>query len=372
MLCLFCSFLLEKGSVILNQKVTYIINGKSWIEGNAKAQLENLAELEGVHRMVGLPDLHPGKVPVGAVIEVEDGVYPHLIGNDIGCGMSFFQTGLTNKHYKQEKWTKRLEQFDLSKNQVENPYPEESPIPDLGTIGGGNHFAEFQKIHTVFDQEELERMGLSNQDIFLLIHSGSRSFGQSIFNDYADSRKKLKKGSDPFAIYMKYHNLAVLWAERNRKMAAEVLLSRLGFQRELNCIVDCIHNYIEERNGFYLHRKGAVSTENGAVVIPGSRGSLTYLVRPTPDTEISLFSLSHGAGRKYQRSLCKERIRGKHTKNDLKHTALKSRVICRDFSLYYEEAPEVYKNIDQIIECLKEFHLIHVIAAFQPLITYKG
>lgn len=356
----------------MDSKITLIANEKSWIEGNAIKQLKSLEELEGVIKIVGLPDLHAGKIPVGAVVETKNGIYPHIIGNDIGCGMSLFQTHIAMRQYKQDKWVKKLEKFDTSFIKIENPYEEESPIPDLGTIGGGNHFAEFQMLESIFDEGEVQKLGIGKKDILLLIHSGSRSFGQSIFSEFTGMKKWLSQENPAFSAYLKYHDLALLWAERNRRIAAEFMMQQLGFTKEIHLILDCCHNYIEKRQGSFIHRKGAVSTEQGLLVLPGSRGSLTYLIKPSQNTEVSLYSLSHGAGRKYQRSLCKGRISEKYTKEELKNTSLKSRVICKDKALYYEEAPEVYKNIEQIIECLQEYGLISVVATLKPLITYKG
>jgi release factor H-coupled RctB family protein len=72
--------------------VTIISSEKNWLEQNAVNQLNQISTLPGVVRAVGLPDLHPGKTPVGAAIITEDIIYPHLVGNDIGCGMSMFMT----------------------------------------------------------------------------------------------------------------------------------------------------------------------------------------------------------------------------------------------------------------------------------------
>ena len=74
-------------------RVTIIRSEKSWIEGEAVLQLEKTATLPGMRRVVGMPDLHPGKgTPIGAVFLSDDRVYPHLVGNDIGCGMALWTT----------------------------------------------------------------------------------------------------------------------------------------------------------------------------------------------------------------------------------------------------------------------------------------
>lgn len=146
----------------------------------------------------------------------------------------------------------------------------------------------------------------------------------------------------------------------------------MGYTPQTKKLMDCKHNYIEPRGDVYIHRKGAVSAELGPVVIPGSRGSLTYIVKLAENTAASAFSLSHGAGRKWARSLCKSRIREKYDRDSIRQTKLKSRVVCHDTELLFQEAPEAYKNIDTVIDSLLQFELIHVIATLRPVLTYKG
>ena len=81
----------------------------NWVEQAAKDQLLAVSRLPGVVKAVGLPDLHPGRIPVGTAVLSRGVLYPHLLGNDIGCGMSLFDTGVKKKKFKQEKWVSRLE-----------------------------------------------------------------------------------------------------------------------------------------------------------------------------------------------------------------------------------------------------------------------
>src|SRR5262245_1592559 len=92
--------------------VRLFASAKSWIEGEALRQLYATAKLPGVRRAVGFPDLHPGKgTPVGAVFVTEGVIYPHLIGGDIGCGMSLFATDLVRRDAKLDRWASL--RFDL-------------------------------------------------------------------------------------------------------------------------------------------------------------------------------------------------------------------------------------------------------------------
>jgi release factor H-coupled RctB family protein len=107
------------------------------------------------------------------------------------------------------------------------------------------------------------------------------------------------------------------------------------------------------------------------VVIPGSRGSLAYLVKPLGDGRNRAWSLAHGAGRKWARSETRLRIRERFRVHQLTQTALGGRVICEDRDALYEEAPAAYKNIEAVIQDLVDAGLVSVIATFRPLLTYK-
>jgi release factor H-coupled RctB family protein len=157
-------------------------------------------------------------------------------------------------------------------------------------------------------------------------------------------------------------------------MVAKKLMDYLGYSSDVKTLIDCHHNFLEERGQRYIHRKGAVSALVGMVVIPGSRGGLTYIVSPsdnTEDTDKSAFSLSHGAGRKWIRSLCKGRLRDKYHKGAIHETRLGSKTVCHDVDLLYEEAPEAYKGIEYIIDALVQHNLCSVVATLRPLLTVK-
>jgi len=157
------------------------------VEQTAKDQLEGVSKLPGVIRTVGLPDIHAGKSPVGMAFLSQGRYYPHLIGNDIGCGMGLFETGVKLKKYRKSKWVSRLnsihELFDIW---IANPYKEESPITDLGTIGSGNHFAEFQCVEQILNEKLFAGLNIAKGQIHLLVHSGSRNYGQNILRRYCN------------------------------------------------------------------------------------------------------------------------------------------------------------------------------------------
>lgn len=357
----------------MNQENCILISSdKNWVEQAAKDQLLGVSRLPGVVRTVGLPDLHPGKTPVGMAVLSQGRFYPHLIGNDIGCGMSLFSTEVKQKRFRLEKWVTRLNSIrELGDIPCEIPYEEPCPIRDFGTIGSGNHFVEFQCLDQVYEEQAADGMGLLDGKILVLVHSGSRGYGQEILSRYG-APDGIEEGSEQAEDYLRLHNNALLWAGRNRLASAVKLLDYLNVDSEVRLLSDSCHNYVEQTGEGWLHRKGSVSTRQGAVVIPGSRGSLTYVCMPKADTQISLDSISHGAGRKWARSICKSRIDRKYDRNSIRSTRFKSQVVCHDTNLLYAEAPEAYKNVEHVIESLKEYGLIDVIATLRPLITFKG
>lgn len=355
----------------MDKKINIIINQKCWLESEAKDQLVYLSKLEGVLEVVGLPDLHVGKVPIGSVVKTKDIIYPHIIGGDVGCGMRLINTGVASKKFKVERIAKKLEKLrSLDEITIPNELYRMTSTKSLGTIGGGNHFAEFQILDKVYNSEKFEELNFDKDSILLLIHSGSRGFGERLLTRFG-GEKGLKIDSEEAEIYLRKHKKALEIAELNRQVIADKLLDYLGYNSKQEKVIDCYHNFVEEVDGYFYHRKGATSSKKGFVVIPGSRGSLTYIVAPKEDTSISLDSLSHGAGRKWARHMCKSRLEKKYTFEDIKNTKLKSKVICRDLDLLYQEAPKAYKNINDVIDSLIEYDLIEVVATLKPLITYK-
>ena len=121
----------------------------------------------------------------------------------------------------------------------------------------------------------------------------------------------------------------------------------------------------------WIHRRGAVTAGGTPLVIPGSRGALSYLVKPVGDGASQAWSLAHGAGRKWARSETRLHVRERFGATELMQTSLGSHVICGERDLLYEEAPMAYKPVESVIEALVEAGLIRVIATLRPVLTYK-
>ena len=197
----------------------------------------------------------------------------------------------------------------------------------LGTIGGGNHFAELQVIDEVQDAPLLTSRGLASGRLQLLVHSGSRGLGQAVLRAHVEafSHAGLEEGGADANAYLAQHAAAVRFAELNRQVIAARIFQRL--RCEGSAVLDVNHNTvlpssIGGQDG-WLHRKGATPSDTGLVMLPGSRDAHSYLLEPvTANGEISLHSLAHGAGRKWQRSDCKDRLFNLATPDQLSRTGI--------------------------------------------------
>jgi release factor H-coupled RctB family protein len=362
--------------------VRIVASPKTWIEGEAVQQLERTATLPGMIAAVGMPDLHPGKgSPIGAAFVSEGRIYPHLVGNDIGCGMALWTTDLPQRKQKLDRWADRLGDLDGPWDGDARAFLAERTVAptdhdaSLGTIGGGNHFAELQQVDSVEDAETWARLGVDAGSLVLLVHSGSRGLGEAILRAHVDrfAAAGLDSDSEDARAYLGAHDGAVAWARANRALIARRFADGLG--TAIAPVVDVSHNaVVPSPDGApqrWLHRKGAAPATEGLVVIPGSRGTLSYVVKPDANRTEAGWSLAHGAGRKWRRGDVKERLQGRYRPDDLVRTALGGRVICEDRDLLYEEAPEAYKKIDAVVGDLVAAGLCSVVATLRPVLTYK-
>ncbi len=365
------------------EKINIFATASSWMEGEALQQLERVASLSGMMHVAAYPDLHPGKGgPVGAAMLSEGICYPYLVGSDVGCGMALFATDLATSKAKPEKWSKKLSgleepwEGDADAWLAWRDATPEGFASSLGTIGSGNHFAELLRVHHVDDEECFRQLNLDAKQLSLLVHSGSRGLGELLLRTHVDTHRdggiSISDRAESES-YLTRHDNAVAWAVANRELIACRLLEQLG--SDYRRILDLTHNSITRQNvagkECFLHRKGAVPSDQGLVVIPGSRGTLSYLVKPAGDQSANLWSVAHGAGRKWGRSDCAGRLREKYSTESLRKTKLGSYVICEDRDLLYEEAPQAYKDIEAVIGDMVGLGLITVVATLAPVLTYK-
>jgi tRNA-splicing ligase RtcB len=288
----------------------------------------------------------------------------------------------------------------------------ERGAPQLGTLGSGNHFLEIQKVDRIYDFEIAETFGITGEgQVTIMIHCGSRGLGHQTASDYI-MKMEQKYGykhltdrelinapvnSDLGREYYKAMSSAINYAFANRQMIMH--WTRNAFRKVMktdegiDLVYDVCHNIakfeyhrIEGKNvKLCVHRKGATRSFGPAreetpsiyrrvgqpVIIPGSMGTASYLLVGTDDSEeLSFGSACHGAGRVSSRTAALHHYRGEKVRDDLlkKGIELKS---C-SWKGVAEEAPEVYKNIDEVVEVTHNANLARKVARLVPLGVIKG
>ncbi|ORY36732.1 release factor H-coupled R [Rhizoclosmatium globosum] len=358
-------------SVTSPPATVHLMAQTAYVDSDALLQLNKTATLPGVSLAVGFPDLCPGlRFPVGAAFAVKDRIYPELIGGDIGCGMALWKVPPVNNVDRVSQRLKGLDQpwkGDVAALLTSYGLDPSLHTSALGTIGGGNHFAELQTVHEVVDSVAFSSLGLHENDTVLLVHSGSRSLGKAVLDNLLASTTServqngvsLDEGTINFSEYIKSHDDACNWARCNRDLIGwrfcamlygrdETVIDTAWMESVATKIIDIHHNNVEKKvmeegnkdSCVWLHRKGAAPSDRGVVPIPGSRGAHTYLVLPQGSQVQNAFSLPHGAGRRWARSQANSRISEKYKSNmdALYKTSLGSTVICEDRQLLVEEA----------------------------------
>ncbi len=351
--------------------ITNFYTSAAWIEGRAEAQLEDIAGWTGVQKIAAFPDLHPGKYgPVGCAV-LADRIFPQLIGNDIGCGMSLFQLDLPARKLKLEKALRRMRVLGEPVAEDQRWRLEDACLPSdlfatsLGTVGGGNHFCEVQTLAGADGGT-----GLDASRLYLLVHSGSRGFGNAVLGAVPQGAYAGVQGdSEAAQAYLQDHDKAVRWASLNRQIIAERAAEAL--RADLMQLVDAPHNLLARHGKGWLHRKGAAVAKQEFVPLAGSRASASYLMTSNGHDD-ALGSLAHGAGRRYDRSSMHGRVRAKKSDIEaMQRTPFGGRVLCEDRDLLIEEAPLAYKSTKSVAEDLERTGAGQCVAEFHPLLTFK-
>ncbi|KZO93542.1 release factor H-coupled R [Calocera viscosa TUFC12733] len=360
-----------------------IIAAKSFVNDQAVKQLQQVALLSDVRVAVGMPDLHPGsRFPIGCAL-IADGVYPALIGSDIGCGIAVYRLSSLPSRLDPAKVAHRLTGLDepwagdvqewLARYGVQEE--TEFDRTSLGTVGAGNHFAEICKVEKIADEAVARELGVTEDDLYLMVHSGSRGLGGSILSSQTttSSNPYHAPSSPTLHPYLQAHDHALLWARANRDLIAQRIAACLDLPAPEK-VVDVTHNSVTPCLGAdevrrWLHRKGAAPTDRGVVPCPGSRGDFSWLLQPTGDGVLNAHSLAHGAGRLYARK--DMHAFTKPGRGSLLVTALDSHVICEDPELLVEERPEAYKSIECVVSDLEDAGVASRVVCLRPVVTYK-
>jgi release factor H-coupled RctB family protein len=260
----------------------------------------------------------------------------------------------------------------------------------LGSVGGGNHFVELSQIERVFGERDDARWGLVRGEFAIVAHSGSRGLGTALAQRWgheclstADRCGTYLSPESPAAPpHPALHYLAELagacrYARANRVILSWRLLDALGAAKpgRVRGSFDLIHNDVArepvEQRELWVHRKGcAPAHADQPTVVLGTRGTASYVMRGLGD-QGCLCSVAHGAGRRMTRSEARAKIAHKYARKSLTRTACGSRVICDDKDLLYEEHPDAYKNIDDVVESLEHAGAATRVAMLVPMLTVK-
>jgi tRNA-splicing ligase RtcB len=284
----------------------------------------------------------------------------------------------------------------------------------LGSLGSGNHFIEVQAVEEVYDPAAARAFGLEPGSIAVMIHTGSRGFGHQVASDYIETFRKRNLARlrlrDPQLVhaaiasaegrnYLQALNAAGNFAWANRQLLQEevvqILEQALGMGRAklgLRLVYDQAHNIAKfekhEVGGrmteLLIHRKGATRAlppghadipasyraVGQPVIIPGSMGSRSYVLRVTASGAGAFFSSAHGAGRRLSRHQA-IKLAGQ---GDVRERMGKSGILV--FSLsgqgLKEEIPEAYKDVDDVVDVTVASGISAKVARLRPLLVVKG
>ncbi|MDD5699832.1 MAG: RtcB family protein [Candidatus Nanoarchaeia archaeon] len=285
-------------------------------------------------------------------------------------------------------------------------------IGQIGTLGGGNHFLEIQYVDSIFDKKTAKVFGLEKDQVAVMIHCGSRGLGHQVASDYIklmEEKYGYENIPDRELInapiesplgkdYLKAMAAAANFAFANKQLITYWVreeLARLFPDKKIkvDVIYDVCHNiakiepYKIERKEVELcvHRKGATRafgpgrkeipkeyrSAGQPVLIPGSMGTSSYVLAGTKlSEEITFGSTVHGAGRLMSRARAKREI----TESQLKRELEKRNVAFKAGSVMgmLEEAPEAYKDVEEVVRVVDELGISKKVARLIPLAVVKG
>lgn len=429
-------------------------------------QVKNVACLKGIQKAsYAMPDAHQGygfSIGGVAAFDMEEGIIsPGGVGYDINCGVRMLRTNLKvndvlskrkqllEEIYKEvpagvgkggiTKVTKGVLMEVLSKGAkwaVEQGYGYKEDLqrteeygnmkadpnsvsekalqrgmPQLGTLGAGNHFLELQKVDQIFDKEIAKSFGIEEEgQITVMIHCGSRGLGHQVASDYIRKMedkydtsnlpdRELINAPIQSDLGQKYYNAmcaSVNFAFTNRQMIAhwtrDVFEKVFGTKEGMTQVYDVCHNLAKfekheignEQREVCIHRKGATRSFGPGreevpeiyrqigqpVIIPGSMGTASYLLVGTKKAEeISFGSTAHGAGRVGSRSEALRNLRGEQVAKDLASKGIEVKGPWKGLA---EEAPQMYKDIDEVVKVSHKLGIGNLVCRLKPLAVMKG
>lgn len=380
------------------------------VEDAALTQLKNISRLPFIHSngVAAMPDVHMGVgASVGTVIATEKAIIPSAVGVDIGCGMNAVRLslkasdlpdslkairdqierdvplgaggahkgeGFKNENFERMPLVSHSATLPAKLNEIHSNWVDKA-LSQLGTLGSGNHFIEL-----CVDE---------NDDVWIMLHSGSRGIGNMIGSYFIEKAKKrmeqyfitlpddnlayLPEETDDFNDYVEAVGWAQNYALENRRLMMETVIAALRRHIPIEFsitkeAINCHHNYVEKENHFgrnmWVTRKGAIRARAGDLgIIPGSMGQRSYIVRGKGNLE-SYCSCSHGAGRSMSRAEARRRF----TVADLKEQT--KGVECPKTDAVLDEIPSSYKDLDVVMA--NQADLIEVVHTLKAVMNVKG
>jgi tRNA-splicing ligase RtcB (3'-phosphate/5'-hydroxy nucleic acid ligase) len=465
---------IEKNSLMRTWGLIYANHQieRSLEKDQAIQQVANVACLPGiVGPSMAMPDIHWGYgFPIGGVaaFSMQDGVVsPGGVGYDINCGIRCILTSLTVEEFipKQDlllsglfnrvpsgigsrskaikigmqdlkqvllhgaAWVVKqgyAPSEDLEAHEDYGKIAGASPdevskkamergLPELGTLGSGNHFLEFDIVEGIAHAEIAQQFGLFKDQLVIQVHTGSRGLGHQICDDYVHSMitTAAKQGivlpdrqlacaylaSNEAKAYLAAMAAAANFAYANREMITSLI--RETFERifkqsweylGMRLLYDCCHNIAKiERITWEgkeievcVHRKGATRAlppgdlrlpqrfrQTGQpILVPGDMGRLSYILAGTPNAEETFFSACHGAGRLLSRNEAKRQAKGRNILDELRSKGIHA--MAASPNTLAEEMPEAYKNVSLVVDTMSGMGVTHVVAKLRPIGMIKG
>lgn len=388
-----------KPLTLKDERQDYKIYGAEHIEEGARLQMDIAMKLPITVAGALMPDAHQGYgLPIGGVLATKNAVIPYGVGVDIGCRMALSIYDIPEMHFEKNREKYRIKLINNTKfgagqgfsgkDRATHPVLDNNTFnmtrfiknlkdkawTQLGTSGGGNHFAEFGIME--FEKND-DVLGIEKgRYVALLTHSGSRGLGATIAGHYtklAKDKTKLPKEAVNLAYldlnsqegneYWLAMNLAGDYASACHQVIHEKITKAIG--ANVIAKVENHHNFawkeIWEGEEVIVHRKGATPAGKDIMgIIPGSMTAPGFLVRGKGE-ENSINSASHGAGRQMSRTQAIKNI----TRSDMKRMLADHKVDLIGAGL--DEAPMAYKDINVVMASQTE--LVDVVAKFIPRIV---
>lgn len=365
------------------------------LPADVSRSIERLAFAEDVRHIAVMPDVHlSGDVCVGLAVATRRLIYPAAVGGDIGCGMaalpfraeasvlesasaaaallqSLKERIPAIRHPRKTMPTQlpeRLIAESLSYPRLEK-LKQRDGLVQLGTLGRGNHFAEFQA-----DEEGR---------LWLMLHSGSRGMGQAITQHHLalagqglpkNALVSLDSGSEAGRNYLQDAAWAIAYAQASRlamlSAIGAIMQKLFGIESDPSGLIHCHHNHVLQESHFgqdwWVHRKGALPAGADLPgIIPGSMGTSSYHVTGR-GYEMALCSSSHGAGRALSRGQAMQQISRRQLGREMEGIWFDHRLT----NELRDEAPSAYKEIGAVMRAQRD--LTRIERKLRPLLSFKG